>query len=140
MASSAVGQSCANCYGEGQVPNDDGQVTCPDCGGAGALPTANVLVEWRAGEIERLYGAGGDQIARDVHWLVFELRRARLALTKLLALAEEAGSRGDDAAAGAPDDGAGAAPIQQMRFVANEALGLYPIAPEVAAAPLKPPP
>jgi hypothetical protein len=90
------------------------------------LPTSNVLIDWRAGEIERLYGAGGDQIARDVHWLVFELRRARLALTKLLALAEESGDA--DAAS------AGASPIQQMRFVANQALGLYPIEAESPAS------
>jgi len=41
------------------------------------------------------------------------LRRARLALTKMLALAEEL-----------CDDPAG----QQLRLIANEALGLYPIA------------
>ena len=78
------------------------------------LPTNNVLVEWRAREIERVHGMGQDQIAQDVRWLLFELRRGRAALTKLLALAEELG---DDA------------PMQQQfRFIANEALGLYPIA------------
>jgi hypothetical protein len=83
------------------------------------LPTKGVLVEWRAGEIERRHGAGDDQNAQDVRWLVFELRRARSALTKLLALAEEMGDE-------APDDAARG----QMRFIANEALGLYPIAAE----------
>jgi hypothetical protein len=83
------------------------------------LPTNNVLVEWRAAAIERAYGTGqgqdgqNAQIAQDVRWLAFELRRARLALTKMLALAEELG---DDPAS------------QQLRFIANEALGLYPIA------------
>src|SRR4051812_17450530 len=63
VSSSAVGQSCGNCYGEGQVPTDDGPAACPDCGGAGVLPSNNVLVEWRAGEIERLHGGrGGEQI------------------------------------------------------------------------------
>jgi hypothetical protein len=99
------------------VPTDDGPVPCPDCGGAGVLPTNNVLVEWRAGAIERLHGGGQDQIAQDVRWLVFEIRRSRLALTKMLALAEE---MGDDPVA------------QQLRFIANEALGLYPIS-EAAA-------
>jgi hypothetical protein len=125
VTSSSVGQSCGNCYGEGQVPTDAGPVACPDCGGAGVLPTNNVLVEWRAAAIERAYGSGRGhneqdahdahdaQIAQDVRWLAFELRRARLALTKMLALAEELG-----------DDPAG----QQMRFIANQALGLYPIA------------
>jgi len=98
------------------VPTDDGPVACPDCGGAGVLPTNNVLVEWRAAAIEQAHGGGqGDnaQIAQDVRWLAFELRRARLALTKMLALAEELG-----------EEPAG----QQLRFIANEALGLYPIA------------
>ena len=113
VPSSTVGQSCGNCYGEGQVATDAGPVACPDCGGAGVLPTNNVLVEWRAGEIERLHGAGPDQIAQDVRWLLFELRRGRAALTKVLALADELG---DDA------------PVRQLRFIANEALGLYPIA------------
>jgi hypothetical protein len=113
VASSAVGQSCGNCYGEGQVSTDAGPVACPDCGGAGVLPSSNVLVEWRAVEIERLHGGGPDQIAQDVRWLVFELRRARSALTKVLALSTELG---DDA------------PAQQLRFIANEALGLYPVA------------
>jgi hypothetical protein len=82
------------------------------------LPTNNVLVEWRAAAVEQAHGGGQDQIAQDVRWLVFELRRSRLALTKLLALAEELG---DDPAA------------QQLRFIANQALGLYPISE--AAAP-----
>jgi hypothetical protein len=107
-----VGQSCGNCYGEGQVPTDAGPVACPDCGGAGVLPTNNVLVEWRAGAVERAHGGGQDQIAQDVRWLVFELRRSRLALTKVLALADDLG---DTQAA------------QQLRFIANEALGLYPV-------------
>ena len=84
------------------------------------LPTNNVLVEWRAREIELAHGTGQDQIAQDVRWLLFELRRGRAALTQLLALAEELG---DDA------------PAQQFRFIANEALGLYPIA---AANPKSP--
>jgi hypothetical protein len=120
VTSSSVGQSCGNCYGEGQVPTDAGPVACPDCGGAGVLPTNNVLVEWRAAAIERAHGSGQGQdaqIAQDVRWLAFELRRARLALTKMLALAEELG---EDAAA------------QQLRFIANEALGLYPIADAAA--------
>jgi hypothetical protein len=119
VPSSTVGQSCGNCYGEGQVPTDAGPVACPDCGGAGVLPTNNVLVEWRASEIERVHGMGQDQIAQDVRWLLFELRRGRAALTKLLALAEELGDE---------------APVQQFRFIANEALGLYPIA-AVSAKP-----
>ena len=123
VTSSSIGQSCGNCYGEGQVPTDAGPVACPDCGGAGVLPTNNVLVEWRAGAVERAHGAGQDQIAQDIRWLVFELHRSRLALTKMLALAEE---MGEDPAA------------QQLRFIANQALGLYPIS-DATASHQKPP-
>jgi hypothetical protein len=114
-----LGQSCGNCYGEGQVATDGGPITCPDCGGTGSLPAPSVIVEWRAGEIERVHGIGSDQIAQDVRWLVFELRRARSALTTLLALASEL-----------PDDPATAPATAQMRFVANDALGLYAVAHE----------
>jgi hypothetical protein len=115
VSSSILGQSCGNCYGEGQVATDGGPITCPDCGGTGALPAPSVIVEWRAGEIERVHGTGSDQIAQDVRWLVFELRRARSALTKLLALA---GELSDEPA------------TAQMRFIANEALGLYAVSDE----------
>jgi hypothetical protein len=76
------------------------------------LPTNNVLIEWRAGAVERTHGGGQDQIAQDVRWLVFELRRSRMALTKMLALADDLG---DTPAA------------QELRFIANQALGLYPV-------------
>jgi hypothetical protein len=112
MASAVVGPSCGNCYGTGQVPTDEGPVPCPECGGEGSLPGSSVIVEWRAGEIERLHAAGDDPVAQDVRWLVFELGRARSALTKMLSLTEEI-----------PDD----ATTKQMRFVASQALGLYPI-------------
>ena len=118
VTSSTVGQQCGNCYGEGQVSTDAGPVTCPDCGGAGVLPSSDVLVEWRAVEIERLHGTGPEQIAQDVRWLIFELRRARSALTKVLALATELGDE---------------PPVQQLRFIANEAIGLYPVAADTDA-------
>ena len=50
-------------------------------------------------------------------WLVFELRRARSALTKLLALAGEL-----------PEDSVTTPALAQMRFIANDALGLYAVA------------
>jgi hypothetical protein len=123
MASSVVGQQCGNCYGEGHLPTDQGPVDCPDCGGEGILPTRNVLVDWRAREIERVLCVGDDQIAHDVGWLIFELRRARSALTQVLALAEEIG-----------DESAARSPVQQMRFIANDALGLYSAARDDAGA------
>jgi len=119
--SSSVGQTCGNCYGEGHVPTDDGLVTCPECGGAGVLPAEDVIVEWRAGEIERLSGGGTDQAAQDIRWLLFQLRRARTALTKVLALSQEA-----------PDEPS----VQEIRLIASETLGLYSI--EKSAEPGKP--
>ena len=74
------------------------------------MPGNSVVVEWRALEIERLHGVGNEQIAQDVRWLIFEVRRARSALTNLLALAEDLG---DDPVA------------RQMRFTINQALSLY---------------
>lgn len=101
------------------MPTDYGPMDCPDCGGAGVLPPKTVLIEWRAGEIERQHGVAEDQLGQDVRWLVFELRRARAALTKLNALIEDMGE----------DEGK-----QQMRFIANDALGLYAV-----SAPPEPP-
>src|SRR5690606_30307256 len=34
---------CAGCLGSGETPTDYGMVDCPDCGGAGFLPSRNVL-------------------------------------------------------------------------------------------------
>ena len=107
-----MGQPCGSCYGEGHVPTDEGLVTCPECGGAGVLPSDGVIVDWRAGEIERLHATGSDQAAQDTRWLIFQLRRARNALTKIFALSQEV---------------ADVAAAEEMRFIANEALGLYPI-------------
>lgn len=91
------------------------------------LPTQNVLVEWRAREIERLLCSGDDQVAHDVRWLIFELRRARSALTQLLVLTEELDA---DASVSAP----ARSPVQQMRFIANDALGLYSVAADGTAS------
>jgi len=110
-----AGEKCRTCYGEGNVPTDEGPVTCPDCGGAGSLPHHDTLVEWRLREIERAHGSRGDEVAKDIRWMVFELRRSREALTDLLALTGEL----DDSAI-----------LTRMRFIANRALGLYSVAPE----------
>ena len=61
-------------------------------------------------EIERDLGALKDESALDVRWLVFELRRARDALTELLALADDL----DETPA-----------RTRMMFIANGALDLY---------------
>ncbi len=109
MATDAAGRKCETCYGEGQVPTDSGPLPCPDCGGAGHLPPSDTLVEWRMREIERLHGERDDETARDVEWLVFELRRARATLTELLSLTDDL----DDTPARA-----------RMLFLIRRALGL----------------
>jgi hypothetical protein len=120
MPSVPSGQPCRTCAGEGLVPADTGPLPCPDCGGDGRLPGHDVLLEWRVSEIERLRGAREDEVGRDVRWLAFELRRARAALTTLLTIADDLG------------DGPAA---QNLRFVANQALGLYPITTDPERGP-----
>ena len=51
-------------------------------------------------------------VAADVRWLAAELHRARAALTEIVALAQEL----DDNAL-----------VLRLRFVANQALGLYAV-------------
>lgn len=96
------------------MPTDFGMVDCPDCGGGGSLPSRNVLIDWRSRDIERAVGAGQSPAATDTLWLIAELRRARSALTQILALAHDV----DDANSIS----------QRIRFAANDALGLYEMA------------
>jgi hypothetical protein len=107
---------CMSCQGTGEAPTDFGVVDCPDCGGSGLLPTHDVLIEWRARDIERALGAGRPAQSKDVTWLIAELRAARMALTEIIALAHDAQD---------PD-----AIAQKIRFTANRALGLYSVAKE----------
>jgi hypothetical protein len=88
-----------------------GPADCADCGGSGTLPPRNVLIEWRARDIERALGGGVRVATSDVQWLLAELRAARAALTETLALAHDL-----------PDaEGLGT----QIRVTANRALGLH---------------
>jgi hypothetical protein len=108
--SAGAGQKCETCYGEGRIPTDAGLTVCPDCGGAGILATPATLVEWRMRALEEANGGRTDETAQALRWLVFELRRARDALTELVALADDL----DDS----PER-------TRIRFVANGALNLY---------------
>jgi hypothetical protein len=96
------------------VGSEVGPVACPDCGGAGALPSRNTLIEWRARDIERVHGKSEGPASADVRWLTAELHSARAALTEIVALAQEL----DDTAL-----------VVRLRFVANQALGLYAVEP-----------
>jgi hypothetical protein len=98
----------------GEAATDFGPVDCPDCGGAGFLPSKSVLLDWRARDIERALARGGQVDASDVRFLLAELRAARTALMEIIALAHDA----ED-----PD-----AIAQRIRFTANGALGLYDVA------------
>jgi hypothetical protein len=119
-------RSCVSCWGTGERVTEFGPTDCPDCGGAGVLPPRSVLVEWRARDVERAHADRDPQSAGDVRWLVTELRRARDALTEIIALAHDV------------DDEDGIA--RRIRFTANRALGTYEIvtAPEERSAPPKP--
>jgi hypothetical protein len=116
MNSGLEGRPCETCYGEGQIPTDEGLATCPDCGGAGNLPSPDTHVEWRLREIERAFGSGLTEIAEAVRWLAFELRRARDALTEVITVSDELPETPERA---------------RLRFVANRALSLYAEVPLV---------
>ena|SRR5438045_649243 len=117
MSAGLEGRKCESCYGEGTLPTDQGPLPCPDCGGSGILPHPDTHVEWRLREIERTFGVENTEAAQAVRWLAFELRRARAALTDVVALSEEM-----------PDS----PELVRIRLGANRALALYD---EVPAAP-----
>ncbi len=113
--------SCTSCLGSGEIATDYGAVDCPDCGGAGFLPTRHVLVDWRARDIERSLPKRERQDAADLAWALAEMQRARAALIEVVALAH---------------DIEGNEPIgSRIRLVANRALGLYEPGPSETAAP-----
>jgi hypothetical protein len=109
-------EQCQSCLGSGEVGSEFGPGSCPDCGGAGFLPSPYVLVEWRARDIELGNGTGAHSSARDIRWLLAELRRARSALTEINSLANEL------------DDDGGIS--TRIRFTANQALRLYDVTNE----------
>ena len=102
----------------GEIPTDFGPVDCPDCGGAGHLPSRAVLVEWRSRDLERGVTRGRTPSAADLTWLLAELRTARRALNEILALAHDLDE--------------GNAIGTSIRFAANRALGVYESAPSPA--------
>jgi hypothetical protein len=110
-------RACGTCHGEGVIPAEIGPTTCPDCGGTDTLPTRDVLIDWRIAEIERVHAKASDEVSPHVRWLAFELRRSRQALVQVFALSQELEEQNPIA--------------QRIRFVANDALGLYePLAPD----------
>jgi hypothetical protein len=116
-AAGAHERRCQSCTGTGEIGTEAGPKDCPDCGGSGALPRPDVLIEWRMRDIERARAGGDDPVASDVRWLLAELRRARTALTEIVSLAEDAGD--DDIA-------------RRLRLTAGRALGLVAARPDAS--------
>jgi hypothetical protein len=90
---------------------ENGPQLCPDCFGEGSALSRSTKMEWRLREIERVHRHSGRETEADVVWMVHELRQAREALVRILARCQDA----DDFDLTARD----------VKFVANEALGLY---------------
>jgi hypothetical protein len=103
--------NCATCHGTGEMPTEFGPADCPDCGGAGFLPSAAVLVDWRARDIERALSSSTPPDAADVRWLLAQVRVARTALTEIVALAHDVQD---------PDSIA-----VRIRITAHRALGMH---------------
>jgi hypothetical protein len=101
---------CLTCYGAGETVTESGPQACPDCFRDGSLSHTTKL-EWRLRQIEAIYRRSGRETEADVLWLVHELRQRRAALLRLLARCQDA----DDSDA----------TVQDLKFLANEALGLY---------------
>ena len=103
--------ACASCLGEGEIGSENGPIPCPDCFGQGRRLALAERVEWRIRDIERAHRGDGHGCTRDVSWLVFELRRSREALQRILARCQ--------------DEDAGNALAAEVKFVANQILELY---------------
>ena len=106
--------ACATCLGEGEIGTEHGPASCPDCFGEGRHVALAERAEWRMRDIERAHRDDVHGCARDTRWLVFELRRSRDALQRILARCQD-----EDA------EDAGNALAKEVKFVANEVLELY---------------
>jgi hypothetical protein len=101
---------CHSCHGTGETASEFGMASCPDCGGAGYLPSPHVRVEWRARDIELAHASGTNAVARDVRFLLAELRRSRDALMEVSSLVNELDEN---------------AIVSRLRFTVARALRLY---------------
>jgi hypothetical protein len=107
---SSTTDTCLTCYGAGETVTESGPQPCPDCFRDGTLSRGTRL-EWRLREMEGVYRHSGRETESDVLWLVHELRQSRAALLQILARCQDS----DEADTTAQD----------VKFLANEALGLY---------------
>jgi hypothetical protein len=113
--SAAAPETCATCYGQGEIVTEQGPLTCRDCMGHGKLAGRVELFEWRVREIEQAHRGSTHGCDDDVGWLVAEVRRSREALLQILARCQDAPA-GDALAA-------------EISHLANGCLGLYPLRP-----------
>ena len=106
-----AGEACLTCYGSGEVASEIGPQPCPDCYGDGTPPGRGATMEWRLRDVEHAHRGSGHESEADVLWLVHELRRSRVALTRIVALCEDVGGLDEFAL--------------EIKHLANDVLGLY---------------
>src|SRR5207247_2230119 len=109
-------ERCNSCQGAGELGTDNGPVVCPDCFGEGRQLDSLERVEWRLRDIEQAHRGSSHGCEADMRWLVFELRRNRESLLKILSQCQDA----------AESEGTLAADV---KYAANQALGLYAVRP-----------
>jgi hypothetical protein len=106
-------KKCSTCYGAGEIGSEFGPQVCPDCAGLGSQIDPSVLIERRLRDIEGLKLESQPLHETDVRWLVFEVRRSRDALVRILSRLQDA--EDDDVMA------------KEAKFIANQALGFYDV-------------
>lgn len=129
--SDAVAQRCTSCQGAGELGTDNGPIVCPDCFGDGRQLDSLARIEWRLRDIERAHETTSHGCEADMRWLVFELRRSREALLRILSRCQEEAASGDGdgagvAAAGSESTAAHTLAVE-LQYAAIRALGLYEI-------------
>jgi hypothetical protein len=90
-----------------------------DCAGIGRLPSGLVRTEWRLRELERIYGENSNEAAKDMRWLISELRRSHHALLQIMAV-------GHDLHLPEAPESTG---LSRIKFLANDVIGMYPVRP-----------
>lgn len=112
--STAAAETCATCYGQGEIVTDQGPLVCRDCMGHGKLAGRLELFEWRLRELEQGHRRSAHGCEDDVRWLAAEVRRSRDALLQIFARCQDAADSDMLAA--------------EVRHLANGSLGLYAVA------------
>lgn len=103
--------TCLTCLGSGEVSSERGPARCVDCDGTGKLGSIFRRNEARLRQIENSLDGREGETALDLRWLAGELRRSRDALLKVMTAAQD-GNAEDEL-------------LANIRFEANEALGVY---------------